>query len=297
MNTIVMAFIFIVILIILLVVLSYASTASVDLKDLVSTDDNLKLAKQWIDYALIIIWPVWIGIVLGLIALFVFGPELIPELGYTIVYFGVIVVLLSVGLLALFCILGVYYIWSSSSTNPSKIKAQGDVGRAAGLASFTLLFVLGAWWLAYRSPKVPHPDEYPSERSSEYGPPYPSQGQPPYPSQGQPPYPSQGQPSYPQQRQPGYPQQRQPGYPQQRQPGYPQQRQSSYPQQRQSSYPQQRQPLRRPIRTPINTHNPVAPPRGRSLVNTSNISRAESFAAREAGAAERVGVEAAEVAV
>ena len=264
MNTILLTFIFVIVLIILLTVLSFASTANTDLADIYKDDSNLTSGKAWIVYGIAIIWPIWLGIVLGLIALFVFGPELIPTLGKTIVYIGVIIVLLSVVFLAFACILATYYIRQSSDANPSKASAQTNIEYAAGLATFTLVFIVTAYWLVYRTPKTPNMSEYPGDREPQrYPPRYPPPGYPPQ--------------EYPQEPNQSYPPQE---YPQEPNQGYPPQRQG---------YPQRAFPARNELprgRVPGN----VSP-----RINPGNASKAEGFLAKNAGKIERASMKASSV--
>ena len=154
-------------LIILTIVLSYASSANTALlKD--ASDDNIKAAQGWVSYSLIIGWPVWIGIVIGIIALIILGPELIPYLGKTIAYLGVVIIIILIIVIAVCCIVATYYIRQSTSKSTEKATAQSDIETAAVSASITVIFVFVAYYYIYRVPKAINLDEYPSDRSPYY---------------------------------------------------------------------------------------------------------------------------------
>lgn len=268
-------------MVIIIVVLSYASAASAEIGNIKNKDDDLKSAYSWIGYGLAVGWPIWIGIVVGLIVLFIFGPELIPDLGSTIVYLGLLITFISLAFLALSFILGAYYTYRSTSTDKSA--AQGNVNTAALLSAGTIILLIIAYWYIYSS-KTPTPPQYqpppyqPQYEAPPYQPPYeaPPYQPPPYQPQYQappyqppsPPYqaPYQAPPSY---QQPPY---RQPPYQARMSPNVP-------PMQRPPNQPNQRIPPALPPRLPPRP-SASAVQRAETLATNPNIMRAEAAALR-----------------
>lgn len=186
MNTIVLIFIFIVIFIILVICSGYASSASVSLGKLKS-DTNLASAYSYVTWAVSIIWILLIGMIIGIIALVFFGPELLPLIGGEIFYLALVVMFIAIIAIAITCSISIYYIRQSESTDTNKTTAQSDAEIAAGIAYATIIFVFAAYWYINRTPvdseAYQQQQQYfqqPGYTEQPYQQPYPRQPQQPY---------------------------------------------------------------------------------------------------------------------
>lgn len=197
MSTFVLVFILIIIFIILVVCSTYATDASVKLKDF-KDDDNISAAYKYVTWAVTIIWITLAGMIIGLIALIFFGPELIPTFGKTIVYLAIGVMFIAIVAIAVICAISTYYLRQSNNTVDVKLTAEKDMEIALGISIATIVFAGIAYWYANRMPKydsdmygVPPPVPYGASGRPPYGPPPPF-GVPP----GQPPFVPPGAPQY-----------------------------------------------------------------------------------------------------
>jgi hypothetical protein len=196
MSDIVLFFLLVIVLIVLIISLVYASRASIALQ---SAPDNADLisAQSYLAWTVATIWLVLIGIIIGTVALVIFGPEFIPTFGSTLVYLVLFVFVIAI------ITIGVNASIAASEINRSGINTP-DINNAydnAVIAAVTALGSIGVtiiiYYFVWHSSKVTPSPDTPETSNPEYQPEY----QPQYPSEYQPEYPPQYQPEY----QPEYP--------------------------------------------------------------------------------------------
>lgn len=134
---------FIVVIVILIFSLVRASTASLDLLTNKTNDGDIALAEKYMNWTVIILWIIIAGIIIGVIALFIFGPELLPELGNTIFYliFGVMVIaIITVGVISS---ISAYHIGISSEESKFATAYSNTIQAAVASLGSVGIFIIG----------------------------------------------------------------------------------------------------------------------------------------------------------
>jgi len=134
---------FIIVIVVLIFSLVRASTASIDLLTNKSNDGDIDLAEKYMNWTVIILWIIIVGIILGVIALFIFGPELLPELGNTIFYliFGVLVIaIITVGVISS---ISAYHIGISSQKVKFEVAYTNTIQAAVASLGSLGIFIVG----------------------------------------------------------------------------------------------------------------------------------------------------------
>ena len=146
-----LVFLLIIIMIILVIALVYASRATTGIYS-VKGDPNINVAYMYLAWTVSVLWIVLIGLVIGIICLFAFGPELIPTFGKTIVYLIISVLIIALIAVGVMSSIGAYYI-GISAVEPTVSGAYENAIIAAVTALGSIFVALVAGFLVWHYAK------------------------------------------------------------------------------------------------------------------------------------------------
>lgn len=164
-----LVFLLIIIMIILVISLVYASRATTGIFS-TKGDPNINVAYTYLAWTVSVLWITLIGMAIGVICLFAFGPELIPTFGKTIVYLIVAVLIIALLAVGIMTSIGAYYI-GISAVEPTVKDAYENaiIAAVTALGSIFVALVIGFLVWHYSTPTpvaAPLPTDSPSIDSS-----------------------------------------------------------------------------------------------------------------------------------
>lgn len=154
MSTEALVFLLIIIMIILVVALVYASRATTGIFR-IKGDPNINTAYMYLAWTISVLWIVLIGLVIGVISLFAFGPELIPTFGKTIVYILIAVLVVALIAVGVMSSIGAYYIGISAvESQVSEAYENAIIAASVSLGAIFVALVAGfvVWHYSGPSP-------------------------------------------------------------------------------------------------------------------------------------------------
>jgi len=165
MHTELLVFLLIIIAIILVFSLVYATSATTGIAS-AKADPNIYSAYWYLAWTVSILWIIIAGMIIGIVCLFIFGPEFIPVFGKTLLYAVVVILGLALVVTGVMASIGAYYI-GISAVESTVTQAYHDAVIAAttalGSIAFAVIIALLVWH--YSTPAVP-PDQTDSDNSS-----------------------------------------------------------------------------------------------------------------------------------
>jgi hypothetical protein len=141
MHTEILVFLVIIILIILIIALVYATRAAEGLAGY--SDPNITIAHTYLAWTVAVLWLVIAGAIIGVIALFIFGPELIPTFGKSILYIALLAFF--IGLIAAGVVASIAAYHINNSTIKSKVEAayrDTIISAVTALGSTALIIII-----------------------------------------------------------------------------------------------------------------------------------------------------------
>jgi len=163
MHTETLVFVLIIIIVILIVSLVYATRATSDISQ-AKADKDISIAYWYLAWTVSILWLTIAGLIIGIISLFVFGPELIPMLGKSVIYALVAILAVALAIVGVMSAIAAYHI-GNSAVESSVVQGYHEAITAAvtALVSIGLAIVIIFVTWHYESPATPLPSypDYP----------------------------------------------------------------------------------------------------------------------------------------
>jgi hypothetical protein len=157
MHDIVLLLLLVVAIVILIVSLIYISKASTSIGD--TTDPNLLQAYTYLAWTSGILWSLITVVILGSIALVVFGPEFLPLFGKTTVYlalFGMIIAIIVIGVMAA---IAASYIGAAANPDLDNIKLAREYSIIAAVVALgSIGIVLIGYFITWHTSKTTVPE-------------------------------------------------------------------------------------------------------------------------------------------
>lgn len=152
MHDFVLLLLLVVAIIVLIVSLIYISKASTSIGE--TNDPNLLQAYTYLAWTSGILWSLIVVVILGAIALVVFGPEFLPLFGKTTVYLALLGMILAIIVIGVMAAIAASYIGSAANPNlPNVIEAREDAIIAAVVALGTIIIAVIGYYITWHTSK------------------------------------------------------------------------------------------------------------------------------------------------
>jgi hypothetical protein len=154
MSDLLLFFIFAFVVVILIISLVYATRADKLIAEYKS-DPNISSARKYLTWTVTIIWLLIAGIIFGMIALVITGPELIPTFGKTIIYLVLFIFVAAIIVTGIMASIAAYDIGQSNVSGDKLSAGYEDAIISAVTALGTLSLFVICYFVTWYHKKIP----------------------------------------------------------------------------------------------------------------------------------------------